>query len=109
MGDISTLTSPLSSTRTTPNLKLIDPRLLKPGVLGEGGITLANKVSNTPNNRPSPSNDDEDARDDDKTVVQSCDHISSLCISNNTCNYKDASAVEPTVSLGRTKLHADLS
>ena len=103
------MTSPLSSVRTTPNLKLIDPRLLELGVLGEGGITLANKVPNNPNNRPSPSNDNEDARDDDKTVVQSYDYISSLCISGNVCNNNDAGAVEPTASLGRTKLHADLS
>ena len=109
MGDISTVTSPLSSARTTPDLELIDPRLLEPGVLGEGGITLANEVPNNPDDRPSPSNDDEDARDDDKTVVQSCDHISSLCISGNVCNNDDAGAVEPTASLGRTKLHADLS
>ena len=63
------MTSPLSSTRTTPNLELIDPRLLELGVLGEGGITLANKVPNNPNNRPSSLNDNEDTRDNDKTVV----------------------------------------
>lgn len=109
MGGISTVTSPLSSARTTPDLDLIDPRLLEPGVSGEGGITLANKVPNTPDDRPSPSNDDEDTRHDDKTVAQSCDHISSLCISGNANDHMDAGAVEATASLGRTKLHADLS
>lgn len=55
-----TLTSPLSSACTTPGLNLIDPRLLEPGVPGEDGMTLANKVSNTPDDRPSPWNDHED-------------------------------------------------
>ena len=109
MGDISTVTSLLSSARTTPDLELIDPRLLEPGVLGKGGTTLANKVPNTPDDRPCPSNDDEDARDNDKTVVQSCGHIGSLCVSGNACNHEDAGAVEPTACLGRTKLQADLS
>lgn len=41
-------------------------------------------------------------------MVQSCDYISSLCISSNACDCEDTGAVEPTGSLGRTKLHADL-
>ncbi|OJJ52276.1 hypothetical protein ASPSYDRAFT_52178 [Aspergillus sydowii CBS 593.65] len=108
IGDISTVTSPLSSARTTPDLYLIDPRLLEPGASGEDGTTLANNVPNTPDDRPSLSDDDEDTGPHDKTVAQSCDHISSLCISGSACVYEDAGVVEPTASPGRTKLHADL-
>ena len=108
MGDISPVTFPLSSARTTPDLYLIDPKLFEPGVSGEDGITMANNVPNTPDDRPSLSNDDEDAGPHDKTVAQSCDHMSSLCISGNACDYEDAGVVEPTASPGRTKLHADL-
>ena len=109
VGDISTVTSPLSSARTTHDLDLIDPRLLELGISGEGGITLATTVPNTPDDRPSPLNDDEDTRQNDRIVAQSCDHISSLCISGNACDHEDAGVVEPMASLGRTKLHADLS
>ncbi|KAF9890711.1 hypothetical protein FE257_005577 [Aspergillus nanangensis] len=69
MGDISTETSPLSSARTTPDLDLIDSRLLEPAVSGEDGVTLANKVPGITHDRPSPSNDDEDTGHDDKTVT----------------------------------------
>ncbi|KAK1141018.1 hypothetical protein N8T08_009675 [Aspergillus melleus] len=64
VGDISTVASTLSSARTTPDLDLIDPRLLEPGVSGEGGITLANEVPDPPDDLPSSSNSDEDARHD---------------------------------------------
>ncbi|KAF9890596.1 hypothetical protein FE257_005727 [Aspergillus nanangensis] len=43
-------------------------------------------------------------------MAQSCEHMSLLCISDNTCNYEDACvAVEPPASLGSPKPHADLS
>ncbi|KAL6228889.1 hypothetical protein BDW75DRAFT_235598 [Aspergillus navahoensis] len=109
MGDSSTVTTPLSSARTTPDLDLIDPRLLEPGVSGEDGVTLANKVPSTPDDRPSPSNDDEDTGQDDKTVAQSCEHMSSLCISGNACDHDDARVVEPPASPDRAEPHADLS
>ncbi|KAL2802046.1 hypothetical protein BJX63DRAFT_426347 [Aspergillus granulosus] len=109
VGGISTVTSSLSSACTTLDLDLIDPRLLEPGVSGEDDITLANKVPNTPDERPSPSNHDEDTGQDDKTVVQSCEHMSSLCISGNACDREDARVVEPTAFPGRAKPHADIS
>jgi hypothetical protein len=109
MGGISTVTSSLSSPCTTLDLDLIDPRLLEPGVSGKDGITLANKVPNTPEKRPSPSNHDEDTGQDDKTVVQSCEHMSSPCITGNACDRADARVVEPTAFPGRAKPHADIS
>lgn len=62
MGEISTATSLLSSARTTPDLNLIDPRVLEPGISGEDSVTLTNNMPSTPDDRPSPSNDDEDTR-----------------------------------------------
>lgn len=109
MSDISTVTPPLSSAHTTPDLDLIDPRILRPGVSGENDITLANTVPDAPHQRPSRSSDDEDIEQDDKTVAQSCEHMSSLRISSNARDYQDARVIEPTSSLGRTELHAGLS
>jgi hypothetical protein len=109
VGVISTVTPSLISACTTPDLELIDPRLLEPGVLGEGGITLANKVPNSPDKRPSPSNHNEDTAQVNKTVVQSCEPISSLCISGNAFDHEDACIVEPTASPGRAKPHADIA
>lgn len=99
----------LSSACTTPDLDLINPRLLEPGVSGEDGVTLANKVPNTPDDPPSPSNQDEDAGQDDKTMAQSCEHMSSLCISGNACDHEDARVIDPTASPGRAKPQADPS
>ncbi|KAL3473906.1 hypothetical protein BJX99DRAFT_248609 [Aspergillus californicus] len=109
VGVISTVTPSLISACTTPDLELIDPRLLEPGVSGEGGITLANKVPNSPDELPSPSNHDEDTTQVDKTMVQSCKPMSSLCISGNAFNHEDARIVEPTASPGRAKPHADIA
>ncbi|KAL5332292.1 hypothetical protein BJX70DRAFT_393091 [Aspergillus crustosus] len=108
MGDIPTVTLLLSSARMTPGLDLIDPRLLKLGVLGDNGITLVNKVPKTPGERPSPLNHDE-GTGHDKTVVQSCEYMSSLCISGNACDCEDARVAEPTTSPSRAKLNADIS
>jgi hypothetical protein len=109
MGDISTVTSPLSCACMTPDLDLIDPRPLEPGFSGEDGITLANTVPNTPAHRPSSSNDGEDTRQGVKTVAQSCEHSSSLCISGKACDREVARVVEPTASPGRAKPHADIA
>ncbi|KAL5363082.1 hypothetical protein BJX96DRAFT_177760 [Aspergillus floccosus] len=109
MCDISTVTSPLSSARTTPDLNLIDPRLLELVVSGEGGVTLANKVPSPPDYRLFPPNNNEDTRQDEKTVDQSCEHISSPCISGSACNHKDTRVVEPPASSGRAKPYTDLS
>jgi hypothetical protein len=109
MGDISTVTSPLSCACMTPDLDLIDPRPLEPGFSGEDGITLANTVPNTPAHRPSSSNDGEDTRQGVKTIAQSCEHSSSLCISGKACDREVARVVEPTASPGRVKPHADIA
>ncbi|RJE17656.1 hypothetical protein PHISCL_10006 [Aspergillus sclerotialis] len=100
MGEISTATSLRSSTRTTPDLDLIDPGFLS---------QESREKMVTPDDRPSPSNDDEDTGQDGKTVAQSCEHMSSLYISGNTCDHEDARVVEPPASPGRAKPHADLS
>ena len=69
MCDILTVTSLLNSACMTPDFHLIDPRLLKLGVSGEDGITLANKVPNTPDDQPSLSNNDEDTGLYNKTMA----------------------------------------
>ncbi|KAL2859885.1 uncharacterized protein BJX67DRAFT_368629 [Aspergillus lucknowensis] len=109
MGDTPIVTSPLSSARTTPDFNLIHPRLLEPGVSGEDGITLANKVPNTPDDRTPLSGGDEETGLHGKTMAQSGDRMTSLCISGNNCDHDDAGVVEPAASPGRTKPHADLS
>ncbi|KAL5360971.1 hypothetical protein BJX96DRAFT_184893 [Aspergillus floccosus] len=107
--DISTVTPPLSSARTTPDLNLIDPRLLRPGISGENDITSANMVNDTSVQQPSPSSDDEDTGQDDRTVAQSCERMSSLRTSSNARNYQDARVIEPTASPGSAEVQTGLS
>ncbi|PWY68065.1 hypothetical protein BO94DRAFT_551083 [Aspergillus sclerotioniger CBS 115572] len=107
--DILTVVSTLSSARTIPDLDLINPRLLEPGISGAGGITLANEVPDPPDDLSSSLNCVKDARHNGNPVFQSCDRISALCINDYMNNHLDAGAVELTVSLDRTKPHIDLS